>query len=281
MSTARITGIYIYPVKSMKGIALERAMVSGTGFEYDRRWMIVRPNGRFVTQRDTPQLSLLCTSLDRDGLVLSRPGHGSITVPYELREGDQIRTKVWNDICETVDQGESISNWLTQALGSEDPLRLVRLKPGFRRTLSKSALMSNETTTEFADGAPLLIANEASLDRLNSVLKTNAHDAVPMNRFRPNIVLRGLEPFAEHGLGTLSTESYQLKLCFPCQRCVVATINQNTAEKDLEGQPLKTLQMINPMPDNQKAPAFGENAILTYGENKYIAVGDNLDILTN
>jgi uncharacterized protein YcbX len=281
MSTTKITGIYVYPVKSMKGIALERAKVSGKGFEYDRRWMIVRSNGRFVTQRDLPQLSLVDTSLEKKGLVLSKQGHGSVCVPYELHDGDKINTKVWNDDCETIDQGEDISNWLTQALGSEEPLRLVRLRPGFRRALSKSALMSDETTTEFADGAPMLVTNEASLDRLNSVLESNSLQTVPMNRFRPNIVVKGLEPFAEHKLGTLSTESYQLKLCFPCQRCVVTTINQDTAEKDPKGQPFKTLQMINPMPGNHKAPAFGENAILTYGENEHIAVGDNLDILNS
>jgi uncharacterized protein YcbX len=281
MSTAKITGIYIYPVKSMKGIALERAKVSGKGLEYDRRWMIVRSNGRFVTQRDMPQLSQVITSLDKKGLVLSRPGHGSISIPYELHNGEQIRTKVWNDICETVDQGESISNWLTQALGSKEPLRLVRLRPGFRRELSKSALMSDETTTYFADGAPMLLANEASLERLNSVLESDSQQTVPMNRFRPNIVVKGLEAFAEHKLDTLSAENYQLKLCFPCQRCVVTTINQDTAEQDGKGQPFKTLQTINPMPGNHKAPAFGENAILTHGENECITVGDNLSIINN
>ena len=137
--------------------------------------------------------------------------------------------------------------------------------------------MTRETTTDFADGAPMLLANEASLDRLNSVLESNSEQSVPMNRFRPNIVVKGLEPFAEHRLGTLSAPDYQLKLCFPCQRCIVTTINQDTAEKDPGGQPFKTLQKINPMPDGNKAPAFGENVILTHGHNESIAVGDFLN----
>ena len=276
MPTVKITGLYIYPVKSMRGIALEHAKLSGKGLENDRRWMVVKSNGRFVTQRDMPQMSLLRTSLEESGLVLSRPRHGSISIPYEPHAGDLIKTRVWKDDCETVDQGEDISNWLTGALGSTEPLRLVRLRPGFRRALNKSALMTRETTTDFADGAPMLLANEASLDRLNSVLESNSEQSVPMNRFRPNIVVKGLEPFAEHRLDTLSAPDYQLKLCFPCQRCIVTTINQDTAEKDPGGQPFKTLQKINPMPDGNKAPAFGENVILTHGVDKSIAVGDFL-----
>ena len=278
MPTVKITGLHIYPVKSMRGIALEHARVSSKGLDNDRRWMVVKSNGQFVTQRDMPQMSLLRTSLEASGLVLSRPGHGSINIPYELHAGDLINTRVWKDDCETVDQGEDISNWLTGALGSTEALRLVRLRPGFRRALSKSALMTNDTTTEFADGAPMLLTNEASLDRLNSVLESNSHLTVPMNRFRPNIVVTGLEPFAEHKPGTLSAPDYQLKLCFPCQRCVVTTINQDNAEKDAGGQPLKTLQKINPMPGGNKAPAFGENVILTHGDSASIAVGDLLSI---
>ena len=141
--------------------------------------------------------------------------------------------------------------------------------------------MSEATTTDFADAAPILVTNEASLDRLNSVLESNALQTVPMNRFRPNIVVQGLEPFAEHKLNSLSTENYQLKLCYPCERCVVTTINQDTAEKDSQGQPFKTLQIINPVPGGKKAPAFGESSILTRGHREWLSVGDSLDTLFN
>ena len=280
MNNIEITGLHIYPVKSLRGIAIKQAKLNGKGLDNDRRWMVVRSNGRFVTQRDMPQMSLLHTSLEDSGLVLSRPGHGSISIPYELHHGELIKTRVWNDACETLDQGQSISNWLTAALESTEALRLVSLRPGFRRTLSKSALMTRDTTTDFADGAPMLLANEASLDRLNSVLESNSQQSVPMNRFRPNIVVKGLEAFAEHKLATLSAAHYQLKMCFPCQRCIVTTINQDTAVKDPGGQPFKTLQKINPMPGTNKAPAFGENVILIHGDNESIAVGDTLKLNT-
>lgn len=279
MNSIRITGLITYPVKSMKGISLERSRVTAKGLAYDRQWMVVRSNGRFVTQRDTPQMSLIHTSLDENGLVLSRPGYGSIPVPFEFHCGQPFETKVWIDTCETIDQGADISNWLTQAMDSKEPLHLVRMRPGFKRSLSKAALMTEETSTEFADGAPILVANEASLDRLNSVLDGNGMQTVPMNRFRPNIIVQGLAPFAEHRQASLIAESYQLKLCFPCQRCIVTTIDQDTAEKNSQGQPFKTLQSINPMPGGGKAPAFGQNAILTHGNDKIITVGDSLKLI--
>jgi len=278
MSTISITGLITYPVKSMKGVAIESTRITNKGLAYDRQWMVVRSNGRFVTQRDLGEMSLIHTRLDENGLVLSKPACGSISIPYDLHHGHPLETMVWKDVCETLDQGTEISNWLTQALQSNEPLHLVRMRPGFNRSLSKKALMSGETSTIFADGAPLLLANEASLDRLNSVLESKALQTVPMNRFRPNIIVRGLESFAEHRQATLTAETYQLKLCFPCQRCVVTTIDQDSAEKDSRGQPFKTLQLINPMPGDSKAPAFGENAILTHGNDEIIAVGDTLEI---
>jgi len=279
MSKVCITGITIYPVKSMKGIPLESSEITPEGLMYDRLWMVVRSNGRFVTQRDLPQMALVHTSLDENGLVLSRPGFGSVTVPLQARDGSLIETMVWNDVCETIDQGEKYSSWLTDALESDTPLRLVRMKPSFKRSLSKAALMSDESTTHFADGAPILVANEASLVKLNTELESKSLPAVPMNRFRPNIVVTGLQPFQEHALDTLTTDNYQLKLCFPCVRCIVTTINQDTAEKNPNGQPFKTLQRLNPAPGNKKAPIFGENAILTHGNNKRVAVGDYLNII--
>lgn len=276
MSTIKITGLFIYPVKSMKGVELQQAQLTAKGLLYDRRWMVVRSNGRFVTQREMPQMSLVHTSLDENGLVLSRQGHGSISVPFNIIDGEKIEAKVWKDICETVDQGEDISRWLTQALSSKHRLRLVRMSPEFIRPLDKASIMGAKTTTEFADAAPYLVANEASLDRLNAVLKSNSISSVPMNRFRPNIVVQGLEPFAEHKVATLSADSYQLKFCYPCKRCIITTINQNTAEKDPNWQPFKTLATINPAPGEKKAPAFAENVILTRGYGHRIAVGNHI-----
>jgi len=279
MSNINITGLFIYPVKSMKAIPLAQAQLTSKGLQHDRLWMVVRTNGRFVTQRDIPQLALVHTSLTEEGVVLSMDGHGSITVPFNLYDGDQIETKVWGDVCQTVDQGEAISQWLTRGLGTEDPLRLVRMQSEFSRPQNHAEILGEETTIDFADAAPFLVASESSLDSLNSALESRSLSPVPMNRFRPNIVVQGLEPFLEHELSGLSAESYQLKLRVPCERCVVTTIDQDTAEKDPQRQPFKTLQEINPMPGKGKAPAFAQYATLANGARTSMAVGDNLEAI--
>jgi uncharacterized protein YcbX len=207
------------------------------------------------------------------------PGHGSISVPYERYAGERVTTRIWKDDCETVDQGREISAWLTQALESETPLRLLTMAPGFIRPLHKSPLLGEGTTTGFADAAPLLVANESSLAELNARLESNSLPAVPMNRFRPNIVIKGIEAFAEHRLDSLAAPAYQLDMRYPCQRCVVTTIDQETAARHPQGQPGKTLGEINPMPGSKRAPAFGENAVLAHGNLQKIAVGDQLRVV--
>ena len=276
MQTAEISGLTIYPVKSMQGIELESAKLTPHGLENDRRFMVVRTNGRFVTQRDLSRLALIETSLVEDGIVLSMDGHGSATVPLTVVDGTRIHTKVWGDECETMDQGAGISRWLTSALNSSGTLKLVRMAPGFIRPQSQPENLGTKTTTHFADAAPLLVANESSLEALNRELETRGHSPVPMNRFRPNIVVRGLAPFAEHQIAELSSENYRLGLCHPCERCVVTTIDQATGIKNPDRQPFRTLGEINPMPGTEPSPAFAQNAILKEGQGQTIALGDRL-----
>lgn len=276
MVNAEITGLSIYPVKSMKGIAVNRAVVTATGLEHDRRFMVVRADGRFVTQRDLPKLALIHTGLEGAGVSLSREGFGTVMIPPDRLQGEVVVTKVWGDHCETVDQGKDISEWLGTALESSKKLRLVRMREGFNRPQTRAELLGENTTTHFADSAPYLVANEASLEALNRQLVAGGHQAVPMNRFRPNIVISGLDAFAEHRLNFLRSENIQLDFCHPCERCVVTTINQDTAEKHPGWQPFKTLRDINPMPGKKPAPAFGHNAILSTGEQATLMLGDKM-----
>jgi uncharacterized protein YcbX len=278
MPQVEISALYLYPVKSMRGIEVDSARLSTLGLEHDRRWMVVRGDGRFVTQRDLPTLALIETKLDENGIELSRNGHGSIVVPHDLPGGEPVFTRVWKDDCETLDAGPEWSRWLTSALESTDPLRLVRMAPGYTRPQSRPDDLGAGTTTAFADAAPLLVASEASHAALNRELVTRGLREVPMNRFRPNIVVRGLAAFAEHETQGLVHPDYKLKFCHPCQRCVVTTIDQDTAQRDPDWQPYRTLCDINPMPDNPRAPAFGQNAILEAGEGLAIRTGDPLAI---
>ena len=244
MNTIRITALFIYPIKSLGGIPLADAPLTHKGLRHDRQWMVVREDGRFVTQRDSPRIALVKTSFVEDGVELSLDGHGTITVPFELFHGENIETAVWRVKCQGMDQGDDVSDWLTRSLESKERLRLVRMAPGFRRPQNKPDIMGEDTTVDFADAAPLLVANEASL-------------------------------------AGLSAGSFQLRLRAPCERCAVTTIDQETAEKDSAGQPFKTLQDINPIPGKPQAPAFGQYATVIHDESRTIKVGDCFEPIVN
>jgi uncharacterized protein YcbX len=273
-----VSGLYVYPVKSMKGIAVQEAVLTPKGLEHDRRWMVVRPNGRFVTQRDEPRLALIHTRLDQRGVVLSRDGHGSMLVPFESAGGAPMQTRVWDDDCAAQDEGDAVSGWLSAALGSSEPLRLVRLAVGFERPQSQPQRFGAATTTVFADAAPFLVANESSLERLNAELDAQGHAPVPMNRFRPNIVVRGLPPFAEHRAAALSGAGWSIALVDHCVRCLVTTVDQDTAQRDPAREPYQTLRRLNPAPREKSPPAFAQNAVLGSGAGARIAVGAALTL---
>jgi len=276
MTQAQVTGLTIYPVKSLKGIALEQARLTPAGLDHDRRFLVVRPNGRFVTQRELPGLALIETELTDEGVRLSRSSRGEATLPFQSRGGDPLQAMIWGTWCEAIDEGDEVSRWLTAALECDSPLRLVRMADGFVRPQGKPEELGENTHTFFADAAPFLVANEASLEALNEELSARGIEQVPMNRFRPNIVVRGLEPFSEHRLGGLRAGSWGLNFCHPCERCVVTTIDQETGRKDPDWQPFRTLKEINPVPGERPAPAFGQNAVLEAGEGATISIGDKL-----
>ncbi|MEE4217884.1 MAG: MOSC N-terminal beta barrel domain-containing protein [Xanthomonadales bacterium] len=271
-----IANLTVYPVKSMKGITQESAVLTPKGLEHDRRFMVVRADGSFVTQRDMPLMALVDTGFEPGGLLMSRDGFGCIFVPFDGEVGKRIQTRVWKDECETTDQGEDVSNWLTEALESNERLRLVSMARHFVRPQGKPDKLGTDTRTLFADAAPFLVANENSLDQLNQELLSRGQQAVPMNRFRPNIVISGLPAFTEHGHSRLTGTHYALRLCYPCERCVVTTIDQSTGRKNPDWEPYKTLRDINPMPGTKKAPAFGQNAVLGSGAGQTIQLGDRL-----
>jgi len=278
MPNPLVTALHVYPVKSMKGISLNRATLTARGLLHDRNWMVVAADGRFVTQRNQPRLGLVHTRLEAEGVVLALDGCGSVTLPYDAAAGARIATQVWNDACDTVDQGVEASEWLTRAVDSPVKLRIVRMAPGFTRPQNQPERYGADTTTHFADSAPFLLASEDSLDELNRVLAAQGHAPVRMNRFRPNIVIRGLEPFAEHRAEVVAGGDWGLRLTDPCERCIVTTINQETALRDTSREPYVTLRRINPAPRPKPGPAFGQNAILDEGEGRPLAVGDLLSL---
>jgi uncharacterized protein YcbX len=273
MQQLTLSGLYVYPVKSLKGIPLQEAELTGKGLLHDRRWMVVRPEGRFVTQREEPRLALVHTRLDERGATLWREGHGSVFLPFAGEGGARIQTRVWGDDCEAEDVGEEAARWLTAAVGSDTPYRLVRMAAGFQRPPHAGARFGAGTIIDFADAAPLLVTFEASLEVLNRELQAGGHAAVPMNRFRPNLVIGGLEPFAEHGLTRLAGDGWEISLVDRCERCLVPTVDQQTGVRDPAREPYMTLRRINPMPGPKGGPAFGVNARVASGTGRRIAVG--------
>jgi uncharacterized protein YcbX len=279
--TISISQLYLYPVKSLRGMAVQEARLRPTGFQWDRHWMIIKPDGGFISQRQFPKMILIHTHLTEDALVLSKLGMNTLCIPlrYPPSPSEYFTAKIWKDNCQVIDEGEQASQWLTQAIGTPKPVRLVRMLEQYQRPQSKAHLLGKHTHTLFADAAPYLITNELSLHIINQALQDIAHQPVTMANFRPNIAITGLAAFYEHRIKSLFGQGkhhYRFQLCYPCQRCVVPTINTETGIRHPEQQPFHLLTQLNPMPDNPKAPAFGENAILSEGENSIIRVGDLL-----
>jgi len=268
MTTVRIEQLTIYPVKSLRGIQVDQWPVTAEGLRYDRHWMLVMPNGRFITQRQLPRMSLINTALDGDELVLSVDSHLNIQNKGEVRlplhpdsQGETFTAKIWRDDCEVVEAAAEASAWLNQVLQPPQPLRLVAMANQHQRVQSQPERFGTETHTRFADAATFLIANTASLDALNRALTEKSLPAVDMRRFRPNIVMSGIDAFAEHSLSELQRQDgLTLQLRDHCERCIMTTIDPDTGQKSADMEPYHTLAGLNPMPDNPKAAAFAVNA---------------------
>jgi len=299
----KISALTIYPVKSLAGIDVDEAILTRKGLALnclpkglpedslvgdrlvgdkligDRLWMVVLPNGRFVTQRQIPKMALIRTALDQNKLSLSTKGYESISIPFNHPLSVSRTVTVWKDPCEALDEGDEVSQWLTTVLDSQYPLHLVRMKPQFQRPQSKPDLLGKQTSTYFADAAPYLIANPASVDTLNQHLHVRKYPAVDMRRFRPNIVVNGLAAFDEHKVKRYDQPDgvFAFESCYPSERCVMITIDQDTGTKNPDMEPFKTLKILNPMPTNPSAPAFADNTVLAKGEGQIIRVGDCLN----
>ena len=282
----RVSQLFVYPVKSLRGIAVEQAELTPLGLRYDRHWMIIDDNNKFVTMRKHPKMTLISTQLTHDHLILSAKGIEDFLLPLSspsLTQEmlDEFKAVIWNDDCAVSDEGESVSQWLTQVLKSKTTLRLVKMANNKQRPQSKPERFGS-STTQFADVCAYLLCNQASLDALNDSLLDQQHSIVPMERFRPNVVVtsNALPAFVEHEQAgkVLRHNNYQLQLCDPCQRCIVPNIDIETGIKHAQQQPYKSLVKLNHMPDNAKAAAFGQNMVLVSGAGKTISVGDVLDL---
>lgn len=265
----QITGLNIYPVKSCRGIALTQARITETGFAHDREWLVVTPENRFLTQRERPLLAQVETALTGDQLVLRKPQGAELTLPLDLT-GPEVEVTIWRDKARGFDAGEQAANWLTEHLGK--PARLVRFDKRHKRASDSKWTGDVEALNQFSDGYPWLLISQASLDELNRHLDS----PLPMNRFRPNIVVDGLPPFGEDSVDEFVAGDVRLKVVKPCDRCVVTTTDQLTGERTSD-QPLKALKDFR-FDRTLRGVMFGQNMILTGGLGKELKVGQQFEV---
>lgn len=224
----KVASLHVYPVKSLGGIQVETAKVGQRGFQYDRLWMVVDLDGQFRTQRETPRMCLIKTHIRGEELRLSADGMPELRLPMEGAQGERRSVVVWRDECGAVDQGEETAEWLSDFL--KKPSRLVRMANDHRREAGWG-----DSLVGFADRYAFLFISEASLDDLNSRLET----PLPMNRFRPNIVVRGATPYEEDKWSRVKIGETRFRGRTRCTRCATTATDQETAARGAE--PLRTL----------------------------------------
>ena len=288
-----VASLIYYPIKACRGFEVEETIVERTGLEHDRRMMVSTREGHFLTQRDYPKLALVTASISSEKLTLSAPGMDSLTTPI-LKSGPTCLVDIWRSKgVPAVDQGKEAAAWFSDWL--EADVRLVHFAEGHTRKINEQYVVNADDHTGFADAYPILLASEESLEDLNARLDW----PVSMNRFRPNLVVRGCEPFAEDTwsrirIGEARAEpgdalsppapversgpgskgrSVEIAVVKPCARCVVTTIDKETLERSKE--PLKTLASYR----RQAGGAmFGQN-VIPLNEGR-LRLGMNVEILS-
>ena len=246
----RLTGIFIYPIKGCAGSALPSAEVDALGLVGDRRFLITDDSGLFLRQRTLPRLALISPTYAKTALRLSAPGMLDMTVPLTDPSSRLKSVEVWSSRnLQAEDAGREAAVWLSEFLNHS--VHLVRIGPAFHRPVKKSPT----DLVTFADAYPLLVISEASLADLNGRLQ----EPVPMNRFRPNLVIGGAEAFAEDTWPHLRVGQITFRAGGPCARCIVTTTDQVTAERGKE--PLRTLAHYRRDPQDPSGVIFGQNLI--------------------
>jgi uncharacterized protein YcbX len=296
-----ISEINIYPIKSLKGISLDSAKVEERGLRFDRRWMLTTPDGMFFTQREFPRMATVAVRVDSGRLIVESETAGVMSVPFEPDRGERQRVTVWQSVCDGVVYKGAVSEWFSDAIGTK--CQLVLMPDGSKRHINQ-IFDRGDDIVSFADGYPLMLIGEESLAELNARLseahekqmnsgeagKMPAFQALPMNRFRPNLVASGSDAFAEDDWRKIRIGEAVFNSTKPCARCVMTTVDQ--AKGEFYGkEPLKTLASYrmakDVMPERIASLGVGQNDVL-FGQNlvpetpgSTINVGDRVDVLEN
>jgi len=267
VDTIRITGISIYPIKSTAGIPIDQCAVEAQGLAMDRRWMLVDDNGDCLTGREFPILTQVRAQLGNEGLRVTAPGMSELPVPFPTNTASAMSVTVWDDSCRALSADDAVDDWFATLLGAR--CRLVFMGDTRIRAVD-SEFGRPADRVSFADGYPLLLISQASLDDLN----TRLPQAVGMRRFRPNLVVAGCAAYEEDRWRTIRVGETQFEGVKNCARCVFTTIDPANGEKHPRQEPLRTLGGYRRTPDG--GVLFGQNLIpRTLGT---IRVGDALTV---
>lgn len=260
-----VSQLHIYPIKSLQGIEVKEAKVLEKGFEFDRRWMIVDVRNKLVTQRTHPHLSQVQLQIQETEIVLGHNEMDDVRIPLQLEQGPSAEVVVWEDEIEAITAPDHINQWISKI--AQEDCRLVFMSEDASRPVKRIKARNNEHVS-FADGYPYLIISEASLKDLNDRMEVS----LPMHRFRPNIVVTGVDAYAEDTWQDFQIGNISFYAAGRCKRCVFTTIDQATGQKGVE--PLKTLATYR---REGKEVVFGLNAIAS--EIGTINVGDQLEVI--
>lgn len=274
-----LSQLLLYPIKSCASLAVEEATLLESGLTAqgvrDREWMLVSEAGQFLTQREFPRMALVRPVPDGGNLRVSSPGMGDLLLPLAWDETAPARyVRIWDDTFNAADCGDLAGNWFTEALDSRERVRLVRFHRDVVRPTSAKWTGGVPSQKLFADGYPLLLIGQSSLDDLNVRLRAAGREAVPMDRFRPNLVVTGLEAFEEDYTAFLSTGSAEIRPVKPCARCPIPAIDQATGVPGPD--PLDILQTYRANPRMDGAICLGMNCIVSAGAGSRLRVGQEL-----
>lgn len=274
--SARIDALWLYPIKGCRGLRIPGATLAQTGLEVDgigdREWVVVDESGEFLSQRELPKMALIETRLTGESLRLRAPDMLQLDIPF-ASEGEVLTVKVWNDEVAAVTQGEIADAWLTQFLGLR--CRLMRFDPQASRISNAKYTGAMTAPYKFADAFALLVCSTASLAGLNARLAARGAGVVALERFRPNIVLDGIEAFDEDYIDQIKINGAQLQVVKPCVRCTVPNVDPVTGEPGFEpGATLATFR------NDTRAGGltFGVNAIVAAGPGTRLATGDVVEV---
>jgi len=261
-----LSELNVYPIKSAKGVSLTSARVVDRGLEHDRRWMVVDDRNKFLTQRTHARMALMEVQVRSDHLAVTAPGMEELTIPFELKTPELLQVQVWNDSVEAESVGREASRWLSRFLGC--PSKLVHMPDHSARSVNPK-YVEGAAPVSFVDAFPFLLVSEGSLSDLNARLER----PVPMNRFRPNLVVRGCQPFEEDEWKEFEISSISFKIAKPCSRCAVPAVDQSTGMRETE--PIRTLETFRL---REGKVLFGQNVI--HAGTGVLTVGDPVHLVS-